>query len=243
MSNKNKRLVMIVGFPGTGKTASLRDIEDQEGVLFLNCEAGKDIPFKNRFREEIITDPYDIFEHIADAEDDNKMHTVVIDSITMMMEMFESVHIVGAKDSRAEWGNYNQFFKELMQQYVAPSRLRFIMTAHVEEILDETTGTRKVVVPVKGALRKNGVEAFFSTIVGTTKVPLKKLKGYENDLLNITKREETLGFKHVFQTQTTKDTLGDNLRGPFDMFTIEETFIDNNAQNLLDVLDDFYEDA
>ena len=40
MSNKNKRLVLIVGFPGHGKTASLRDIEDQEGVLFLNCESG-----------------------------------------------------------------------------------------------------------------------------------------------------------------------------------------------------------
>src|SRR5699024_725437 len=133
-----------VGFPGSGKTASLRDLEDQEGVLFLNCESGKDIPFKNTFQEEIITDPYDVLELIAEAEDNPKMHTVVIDSLTMMMEMFESVHIVGAKDSRAEWGNYNQFFKELMQQYVAPSRLRFIFTAHIDSDLNEESGLKEV---------------------------------------------------------------------------------------------------
>lgn len=242
MSSKNKRLVLIVGFPGSGKTASLRDLEDQEGVLFLNCESGKDIPFKNKFHEEVITDPYDVLEHIADAEDDSKFHTVVIDSLTMMMEMFESVHIVGAKDSRAEWGNYNQFFKELMQQYVAPSRLRFIFIAHIDSELNEESGLKEVYVPVKGALKRNGVEAFFSVIVAAVKMPLKKLKGYENDLLEITPREEKLGYKHVFQTQTTKDSLGDRLRGPFDMWTIEETYIDNNAQNLLTVLDDYYEE-
>ena len=241
MSSKNKRLVLIVGFPGSGKTASLRDLEDQEGVLFLNCESGKDIPFKNKFQEEIITDPYDVLEHIAEAEDNPKMHTVVIDSLTMMMEMFESVHIVGAKDSRAEWGNYNQFFKELMQQYVATSRLRFIFTAHIDSDLNEESGLKEVYVPVKGALKRNGVEAYFSVIVAAVKMPLKKLKGYENDLLVITPREEKLGFKHVYQTQTTKDSLGDRLRGPFDMWEIEETYIDNNGQNLLNVLDDYYE--
>lgn len=241
MSSKNKRLVLIVGFPGSGKTASLRDLEDQEGVLFLNCESGKDIPFKNKFQEEIITDPYDVLELIAEAEDNPKMHTVVIDSLTMMMEMFESVHIVGAKDSRAEWGNYNQFFKELMQQYVAPSRLRFIFTAHIDSELNEESGLKEVYVPVKGALKRNGVEAYFSVIVAAVKMPLKKLKGYENALLDITPREEKLGFKHVYQTQTTKDSLGDRLRGPFDMWEIEETYIDNNGQNLLNVLDDYYE--
>ena len=237
---KNKRLVLIVGKPGAGKTASLRDLDKQEGVLFLNCEAGKDIPFKNKFREEVITDPLDIFDLITEAEDDGKIHTVVIDSITMLMEMFESVHIIGAKDSRAKWGEYNQFFKELMQQYVAPSHLRFIFTAHVDSQLNEDTGIMETTVPVKGALKKNGVEAFFSVIVAAEKMPLKKLKGYENDLLEITKREEQVGYKHVFQTLTTKETIGDRIRGPFDLFDVCETYIDNNAENLLLVLDEYY---
>lgn len=241
MADKNKRLVLIVGVPGTGKTASLRDLEDQEGVLFLNCEAGKDIPFKNKFREEVITDPEDIFDLIADAEDDPKMHTVVVDSLTMMMEMYESVHIVGAKDTRAKWGDYNQFFKNLMQQYVAPSRLRFIFIAHVDDELNEETGIVEYKVPVKGALKRNGIEAFFSIIVEAKKMPLKKLKDYTNDLLVITKRDESVGFKHVFQTLPTKETIGSRIRGPFDMFDISETYIDNNAETLLNVVDDYYE--
>ena len=128
-----------------------------------------------------------------------------------------------------------------MQQYVAPSRLRFIFTAHIDSELNEESGLKEVYVPVKGALKRNGVEAYFSVIVAAVKMPLKKLKGYENDLLDITPREEKLGFKHVYQTQTTKDSLGDRLRGPFDMWEIEETYIDNNGQNLLNVLDDYYE--
>ncbi len=241
MSDKNKRMILIVGKPGRGKTASLRDMSHPEGVLFLNCEAGKDIPFRSKFREEVITDPLDVLDFIAEAEDDDDIHTVVIDSLTMMMEMFESVHIIGAKDSRAKWGEYNQFFKELMQQYVAPSRLRFIFTAHLDEKFNEESGTTEYVVPVKGALSKIGIAAFFSVIVAADKLPIKKLKPYENDLLKVTKREEALGYKHVFQTLPTKDMIGLPVRGPFDLFEIEETFIDNNAETLLDVLDEYHE--
>ena len=241
MAEKNIRLVMIAGTPASGKTASLREIEDQEGVLFINCESGKDIPFRNKFREEIVTDPDEVLELIADAEEDETIHTIVIDSITMLMELFESTRIVGAKDSRAEWGNYAQFFKTLMQQYVAASRMSFIFIAHLDKVEDEETGDVAYRVPVKGALKRLGIEAFFSVIVEAKKLPLKKLKGYENDLLEITKRDEKVGYKHVFQTLPTKDNIGSCIRGPFDMFTDEETYIDNNAQNLLDVLDDFYE--
>lgn len=237
---KNKRLVMIAGLPASGKTASLKDIEDQEGVLFLNCEAGKDIPFKNNFREEVITDPEEVFDFIADAEDDESIHTVVIDSITMLMEMFESTRIVGAKDSRGEWQNYAQFFKNLMQQYVAASRMRFIFIAHLDKVEDEETGEVTYRVPVKGALKRLGIEAFFSVIVEAKKVTTKKLKEYDNELLKVTKRESSLGYKHVFQTLPTKDNIGSCIRGPMEMFAIEETYIDNNSQILLDILDDFY---
>lgn len=232
---------MLAGLPASGKTASLRELEDQKGVLFINCESGKDIPFKNDFIEEVISDPEEVYELIADAEEDDSIHTVVIDSITMLMEMFESTRIIGAKDSRGEWQNYAQFFKNLMQQYVAPSRLRFIFIAHLDKHEDEETGEVTYRVPVKGALKRIGIEAFFSVIVEAKKVPLKKLKDYENDLLKITKRDTNVGYKHVFQTMPTKDNIGSCIRGPFDMFSDEEVYMDNNAQTLLDVLDDFYE--
>lgn len=38
MSNDN--LVLICGEPSTGKSASLRNLHNPEGVVYLNCESG-----------------------------------------------------------------------------------------------------------------------------------------------------------------------------------------------------------
>jgi len=45
----------------------------------------------------------------------------------------------------------------------------------------------------------------------------------------------------VFQTQLTKETVGERIRSPMGMFTTEETFIDNDAQMLLDHLRVYYD--
>lgn len=59
-------------------------------------------------------------------------------------------------------------------------------------------------------------------------------------MLHITEDEELLGFKYVYQTRLTKQTLGERIRSPMGMFSKEETFIDNDAQVLLDHLKDYY---
>lgn len=237
----NKRLVMVVGESGTGKTASLRELEDQEGVIFFNCESGKEIPFKHKFNEVVVEDPYTIFDVLDEYRDDDSIHTVVIDSLTMLMEMFESVHVLTAADTRKAWGDYAQFFKTLMQQYVAGMNKRFIFLAHTQSELNTETGVMDVKVPVKGALAKISVEAYFSIIVAAKKVRVKELEKYENDMLDITKREETVGYKHVFQTLPTKATVGEKMRGPFDLWEDEQTYINNNAQWLLEYIDAYYE--
>lgn len=77
-------------------------------------------------------------------------------------------------------------------------------------------------------------------MVSTKKVPIKDLKGYSSDLLTITPQEEALGFKHVFQTQLTKDTVGERIRSPLGMFSKEQTYMNNDAQLLLDHLGEYY---
>lgn len=37
----NDQLILVSGFSGTGKSASLRNIRNQEKWLYLNTEAGK----------------------------------------------------------------------------------------------------------------------------------------------------------------------------------------------------------
>ena len=142
--------------------------------------------------------------------------------------------------SKIKWGSYAQFCKNLMQQYVARSTKNVIFTAHTKSDLNEAEMVMETYVPIKGALKGVGLESFFSVIIATKKVPLKTLKDYTSPLLTITPEEEALGYKHVFQCRITKDSVNERLRGPLSMFDTAETFIDNNAQLVLDRLHEYY---
>ena len=130
-----------------------------------------------------------------------------------------------------------------MQQKVAGSSKRVIFTAHTSDTLNENEMTVETKVPVKGSLKNNGIESYFSVVIASKKVPLKVLKDYSNDLLTVTAEEEALGFKYVYQTRITKDTVNERLRGPLGLFTSKETYIDNNMQLVLDRLHEYYDDT
>lgn len=240
----NDQLVLISGESGTGKSASLMNIPNQERVMYLNCESGKRLPFRNKFQNFTITDPYQVYEAFEETQEGGSLHgsidTIVIDTLTFLMDMYESVHVVGSENTMAAWGNYAQFFKNLMQSHVASSDKSVIFLAHTRSDLDEKAMEMRTNVPVKGALKNNGIEAFFSTVVSTKKISLKDLEPYSSDLLHITEDDELLGYKHVFQTRLTKATTGERIRSPMGMFTKEQTFIDNDANQLLDHLRAYY---
>lgn len=239
----NDQLILISGESSTGKSMSLHGLQPQEGVLYLNCEAGKKLPFRNKFDNKTVLDPYQIFEafEYVKGAGAGKYHTIVIDTLTFLMDMFESVHVLTATNTMKAWGNYNQFFKELMQQHVASCALNVVFTGHTLSKLNEQTGIIETSIPVKGALKNQGIEAYFSTVVSTKKVPLRMLEPYVNDMLHITEEDEILGFKHVFQTRLTKETVGERIRSPMGLFTREQTFIDNDCQQLLEHLKNYYE--
>lgn len=127
-----------------------------------------------------------------------------------------------------------------MQDKVIKFGKPVIFTAHTLKVLNENTGEFEVSVPIKGALKNNGIEAYFSTIVAAKKVPLKDLKDFKNDLLHIEPEDEAVGFKYVFQTKITKQTTGERIRSPMGLFSRDETYMDNDAQILLDHLNKFY---
>lgn len=237
----NDQMALITGFSATGKSASLRHIRDQERWGYLNTEAGKRLPFKNKFQPFRIEDPYQIHEAFDyGAANPNAFDGLIIDSVTFMMDMFESQYVIGSADTMKGWSAYQQFFKTLMQQKVVAFGKPVIMTAHVKEVLDEKAMEMKTFVPIKGALANNGVEAYFSTVIATKKVSIKDLEPYKSDLLNITDEERDLGYKHVFQTRPTKTTVGERIRSPMGMFDRSQTFMDNDCQILMDHLHRFY---
>ena len=236
----NDNLVLIAGKSSTGKSASLMGLENPEGVMYLNCESGKKLPFKAKFKQYVITDPLQVFEAFEAAENMPDVHTIVIDTLTYLMDMYESLYVYNATNTQKAWGDFAQYYKALMQNYVAKSTKNVIFLAHTSDSLNEAEMAMETKVPVKGSIKNNGIESYFSVVISTKKVPLKALRDYSSNLLNITPDEEALGFKYVFQTRLTKDTVGERMRGPLGLFETKETFIDNNAQLVLNRLHDYY---
>lgn len=239
----NDNLVLIAGPSAAGKSASLRGLRDPENVVYLNCEAGKKLPFPNKFKSFTITDPYQVLEAFdaVEAGKLGKAHTIVIDSLTFLLDMYESIHVLPAANTMQAWGSFAQFFKTLMQDKVAKSKCNVIFTAHTLTVLNENDMVLETKVPVKGSLKNNGIEAYFSCVVAAKKVPLKKLEGYKSSLLEITPEDEALGFKYVFQTKLTKETVNERIRSPMGLFKTSETFMDNDVQKLLDHLHQYYQ--
>lgn len=237
----NDQLVLICGYSGTGKTASLRNIRNPENWLYLNTEAGKRCPFKSKFREYKVDDPLQVLEAFDYASDPNmNVQGIIVDSLTFLLDQYESKYVLTASNTMKAWSDFQQFFKTLMQDKVIKFNKPTIFIAHVADQLDETSMEVKTFVPVKGALKNQGIEAYFSVVVAAKKLPLKTLASYKSDLLHITEEDEDLGFKHVFQTRITKNTTGERIRGPMGLFTKNETFMDNDAQLLLDKLNNYY---
>lgn len=237
----NDNLVLLGGKSASGKSASLMNLKNPEGVMYLNCESGKKLPFKTKFKQYIVTDPHQVTEAFEAAEGMAEIHTIVVDSLTYLLEMYESLFIIPATDGRQAWGLFAQYFKHLMQQCVASSSKNVIMIAHTLDSLNESEMVMETKVPVKGALKNVGIESYFSVVIASKKVPLKSLANYSNNLLTVTPEEEALGFKYVFQTKLTKETVNERLRGPLGLFSTQETFIDNDMQLVLDRLHEYYQ--
>lgn len=236
----NDQLILISGFSATGKSASLRNIEDKPNWTYLNCEAGKRLPFKNNFNSFRISDPLQVHEAFDVFTDDPSNKGTIVDSLTFLMDMYETQYVLSATNTMKAWGDFAQFFKVLMQEKITIYGKPVIMTAHVLDTLDEKAMEMKTSVPVKGSLKNNGIEAYFSTVVSAKKMSIKDLEPYKSELLNISEEELELGYKHVFQTRPTRTTVGERIRSPMGLFTKEQTFMDNDCKILLDHLHDFY---
>lgn len=237
----NDNLLLISGESTTGKSAALRNLTPQEGVMYLNCEAGKKLPFRNKFETYIITDPWDVYGAFDHAEERDDIHTIVVDTLTFLMDMFESVFVLTSSNTMGAWSDFQQFFKNLMQDKVANSTKNVIFLAHTRADFDEILGDYRTQIPIKGALKSNGIEAYFSTVVSTKRVKLKDLSEQDTTMLTITEEEEDVGFKYVFQTRLTKSTRNERIRSPMGMFGKHQTYIDNDAHMLMEHIKEYYE--
>lgn len=239
----NDHMVLICGDSSTGKSAALRNMSN---TIVFNCEGGKRLPFRTsteqRMKSINITDPMQLPALFDQVAANPAVENIVIDGLNFLMDMYESQYVLTAMDTQKAWGEYAQYFKRFMQEHVAVTKKNVIFTAHIKEIVNKKTLATRIMVPVKGSLLNQGVEAFFTTIVYTKKVRLTDLREYENSMLQFSEEDEMLGYKHVFQTRTTADTTDERVRSPMGMFTIKETFIDNDVVPLFKHMHKYYQE-
>lgn len=241
----NEKLVLISGKSTTGKTASLANIKNPEGVIYINCESGKKLPFRfkdkdKKFKEVTVTDPYMVFTIFDQAEEMPEVHTIVVDTLTYLMSLFEIMYVNTAKDTQKAWGKYAEFFKKLHLYYFAKSTKNIVVLAHAADVYNKAEMATETLVKVKGSVMNEGVESYYSTVISTKKIPTTDLEGMSKDMLTISPKEEALKYKHVFQTQITADTVNERIRANMDMWADDEVYINNDVQLVLDRLNEYY---
>lgn len=97
---QNDQLVLICGVSASGKSASLRNIRNQERWLFMNTEAGKRLPFKNKFRSARVDDPYQVLQAFDYAiEHKDEVDGIIIDSLTFLMDQYESKYVLTSSNT------------------------------------------------------------------------------------------------------------------------------------------------
>ncbi len=130
--------------------------------------------------------------------------------------------------------------------YVSKSTKNVIFLAHTsDEVNDDKV--RETVVKVKGSLMARGIESFFTTVISTKKMRIDQLDVLDDDdkpmyhssLLNISKRDRIKKVKYCFQTDIDGETTNERMRGPIAMWTMEELFIDNDMQMVLDRIHEY----
>lgn len=233
-----KYMLLICGKSTSGKSYSLRNLRDQEGVWFLNTESGNGLPFPNKFKHYTITEPEQIGTGILKAEKNPKVHTIVVDSLTFWFDMLINQRVLKAEDTRGAWNSeYAVKVQELFDGPCKVSTKNLIFTAHIIDEVNEVTMRSETKVGCSGRkLNEKGIEAFFDWIVTCKEADTDDLEGYKTPYLNVSEEEIEDGYKHVFQLRKNRETRGERMRGEPSVFTRERRFIDNDAQMVIDLI-------
>lgn len=227
-----------MGRPNTGKSTSLRNLP-QQSMVYLNTDL-KEIPFKDSFLSSVeVDDAAAILDYIPEIESNPEVTGVVLDTLTFLMSMYERQYVSTAVNTQAAWGGYGNFYRSFIHAIKAGSK-DYAILAHEDTRLNEQNMCMETSVPIKGSVGKVGVEADFTTILSTKQMPIKKLEGFENDLLTITDQEREDGVKYVFCTRITKDFAGEKMRSAMGLWNRNELYIDNDLNNVFKRLREYY---
>ena len=156
-------------------------------------------------------------------EEDPNVEYIVIDTLSFLMEMYETekIYTLPKNQQMSAWTPYGQFYRSLLH-FMKQSKKKWVVLCHTQSIYNESEMETEVKACIKGAVGKRGCEADFTTIVGAKKI------------------KDDNGFRYVFQTAITKETINEGIRSPIGMWTDEELYIDNDVMLVFDKIKQYY---
>ena len=216
MEERNKKVLLVLGPPATGKTYSLKHLIQNHGekVAYLNLDGKTNLPFKgkNKIAKFVVpADPLEVNPGARALEQDPDIEYIVIDTMSFWLDSLEQKHVIHSADSRGAWGSiYASEAKSLLHFANNVSKKSWIFLSHTQEgeLKNFVTPTKAY---AKGAVGKLGIEAYFDTVLYT-------------DVFDDETAEDGVGYR--FQVRKTKETRGLSVRSPEGMFP--EPYTKNN---------------
>ena len=218
---ENKKMVLVVGKTGTGKTTGLRNLDKSRTVYIdFDRKAIKAFRDMDTFREWIKIDFIDhLMPGLGGLEADPECDTIVIDTLSFALDMFVAQKIDTAADSRAAWGDYKRWYKELIHLAKASSK-SYIFLTHAKSTYDEAAMETSTVAYAQGSI-SGMIEADFALVA------------YSHKYVN---KDGMPAYGYL--VGPTKDTLALSAKSPMGMFE-SPLILDNDVMILLKAADEY----
>ena len=231
--------ILVSGASATGKTTCFRNLRDQENIIYLNTEVGKELTFPHSFDYYQVTAVDDVATLIASAEQFPEVHTIIVDSLTMLFDLWiqQRLRTVDMKNRQQMWGEFAPWVKNLFSGPIKNSTKNIILCSHTTHTVNDQKILEVSSIVPGQEMKKVTLESLFDIVISTKKVPLVDLKKFANPMLTISELEQFLGYKYVFQTRSTDEDVKEKMRGPHNIWDFKESFLDNDLQLVLDKLE------
>ena len=219
--SENKKIVLMLGEPSSGKTSSLRNMPLEKTVYIdVDRKSIKSFRGMDKFKDWVKLDYVDhLIPGLQALEADDECDYVVIDTLSFLMDLFVAQKVDTAADTRSAWSDYKKFYKEIIN-FAKTSSKSFIFLSHTKTSYNEMEMESKTQAYVQGSLLGK-LEADFAVVVYTRK--------YLND--------DGIP-KFGFSVSVTKETIHTSVRTPFGMFD-EPTLDDNDIMEIFKAIEEY----
>ena len=218
---ENKKLLLIVGESGSGKTSSLRNMP-LEKTVYIDTDRKSIKSFKgmDKLRDWVKLDYIDhMIPGLNSLEDDDECEYIVIDTMSFALDMFVAQKIDTAADTRAAWGQYKQWFNDVMH-IAKSSKKSYIFLTHSKTAYNEQAMTQSTFAYAQGSIYGN-IEAHFAVVAYAHKY-------VDKDGMP----------KHGFLVNPTRETLSLSAKSSMGMF--EKPLVeDNDVMLLFEAIDNY----